>query len=89
MSYGLVNDKCYFCDHEETLVFNEHYTFCPECSAIYTSMMVIEGCDHIQGNAIIALRKPWWKDFKTDKPFIDEDCEVCSICGTGCVADGW
>lgn len=92
MSFGIVDEKCYFCGHEQTVIFNEHYTFCPECSAIYTSMMVIEGCDHIKSNAVIALRKPWFKDFKCDKPYIeegDEGNEVCSECGLSVIADGW
>ncbi len=95
MSYGFVATKCYFCGHKETLSFREHYTFCPECSAIYTNMIVIRGCDHIKNDATIALRKPWYHDMMRGKSFVVAGSigagirDHCFECKAEIVADGW
>jgi len=47
--FAVVDEKCYFCDHAITVMFNEHYTFCPSCAAIYnTSTIQTAGCSHIK-----------------------------------------
>jgi len=93
MNYGFVNKPCFFCGGKETLLFNEHYHFCPECSAIYTNMIVQKGCKHIHGDAIVALREPWFDGFRQtlrhDGKFYLINEMFCSFCGTVCVADGW
>lgn len=89
----IVEDKCYFCGNEETVLFNEHFFFCPSCTAIYTFMIVHEGCEHIQ-NAPVIYRHPWC-ELEEDKPFIytvtldDQAPYRCSECDEVVVADGW
>ena len=44
----MMKEKCYFCGNNRTIGFKEHYIFCPNCSAIYTFMIVQrKTCDHI------------------------------------------
>lgn len=89
--FAISNKKCYFCGKEKTIRFHEHYTFCPDCSAIYTNLMIQEtNCDHIKDGVVVATREPWYK--KSRKiPFIKEkgDIQECSVCGKRCIADGW
>ena len=84
--------SCYFCGNEETILFHEHYTFCPNCSAIYTDLMIQESnCDHVKSGVPVALREPWYAKNR-NVPFIKEDVlgfQKCSVCGKPCIADGW
>jgi hypothetical protein len=84
-------DNCYFCNNEETTLFHEHYTFCPNCSAIYTNLMIQESsCDHVKDGVPVTLREPWYEENR-NVPFIKEkgDEQECSVCGKSCIADGW
>lgn len=84
-------DKCYFCNNEETVLFQEHYIFCPNCSAIYTDLMIQESnCDHIKNGVVVAIREPWYAKNR-NVLFIKEknNEQECSVCGKPCVADGW
>ena len=90
-SFAASCEKCYFCNNEETVLFNEHYTFCPNCSAIYTDLMIQESnCEHIKNGIPVAVREPWYKGSR-NVPFIKEegDMQKCSVCGKLCIADGW
>lgn len=65
----IVEDRCYFCDNNETVLFNEHFFFCPRCTAIYVPITVHSGCEHVAKFAPMLYRYPW-KDHETDKPFV-------------------
>lgn len=90
--FAISNEECYFCGKKETIRFHEHYTFCPDCSAIYTvSIIQRSGCEHIDRGVPEVLRAPWYKEARK-KPYITEEVEGiqrCSICQATCIADGW
>jgi len=90
--FGIEHEKCYFCGQPRTIQFEDHYTFCPNCSAIYTNMMLLRsGCDHITENTPCVLNEPWYKSDR-QKPYMVEtieDTKICSICGAKCESDGW
>ena len=90
--FGIEHEKCYFCGQPRMVLFNEHYYFCPNCSAIYTSMIIQESnCEHIKKDTPYVSRSTWYGD--DGKPYIhdtdDLKKQVCSICGAECVTDGW
>ncbi len=86
--FGIVERPCYFCGQEKTVRFDEHYTFCPSCAAIYTRVSPGEGdCEHSQGGVIQVRHRPWYKDARAGKVY-SEDYK-CSICGGSAVGDGW
>lgn len=92
--FDTVDEECYFCGQPRTIRFSEHFTFCPNCSAIYTvHILQKSGCDHIKDGIPFVLRHPWYAGLKDDKAYIisslHEDKQVCSICGKECIADGW
>lgn len=88
-------DACHFCQHPATVLFNEHYTFCPNCSAIYTVMSVEQGCAHFQDgeSGVLAERVPWYSDDREGKVYATEtgedDSMLCSICHKHVILDGW
>jgi len=87
--FGIVMKKCYFCDQPRTVRFNEHYTFCPNCSAIYSTMILQEShCEHFEGDQAIVIEfEPCYPEYR-DKPYIA--CgDTCSVCGVNVCADGW
>lgn len=92
-NYGISLKPCYFCENENTIEFQEHYTFCPNCTAIYSFMMLWDACGHV-ANAPVIIRYPW-NDNHLDKPFIytalldDPYPYRCSECDVIIVADGW
>jgi hypothetical protein len=80
--------KCALCGYIETVPFHEHYTFCPDCSAIYTQMIVQEkNCDHIKDDTVVVEREPWYKSTREETIYIFED--ACSVCKKKAIADGW
>lgn len=84
-------EKCYFCG-KDAIKFHEHYYFCPECSAIYTYLIVWKSnCKHIKDRIPTATRPPWYKDVRESKAYIEEVGENhrCSICKKPCSVDGW
>lgn len=93
VEFGIEDKPCYFCNHPKTVRFQEHWIFCPDCSAIYTFMIVNEGCDHSK-DAPVLYRHPWF-DRDTNKPFIytalldDQFPYRCSECDELVIADGW
>jgi len=96
--FAIVNEECYFCSHKKTVLFDEHYSFCPDCSAIYTNMIAVETCQHFKDDVIVVVREPWFTYLKKElrdeeKAYIVEDeCSgmgQCSMCGKLCIADGW
>lgn len=93
MSYGTVKEQCPFCKYEETFVFAGHYTLCPNCSAIYTEMMVVEGCEHHKDSALVVSREPWFTEIRekarVETPYVLEDRMLCSKCYKPVNADGW
>jgi 5-methylcytosine-specific restriction endonuclease McrA len=97
--FGIVDEACYFCGHEQVVRFNEHFDFCPSCTAISTNMMTVETCPHFENDAVVASREPWSAGLKKElvdkhRAYIIEDDDgegvgSCSICGKPCIADGW
>jgi len=96
-AFGTVMKKCYFCDQPRTILTNEHYTFCPNCTALYTFMLVQKSnCEHIKDGVPRILHVPNYP-YTIDKPYIYEGYEEeghaifdrCSVCHTNCHADGW
>jgi hypothetical protein len=98
--FVIVSEKCYFCGKDETIVFHEHYTFCSNCSAIYTTTIIqSSGCKHIKGGVPRAIHEPWYKNARERKAYIKERVvkhhhgeeieQYCSICGSICTTDGW
>lgn len=91
--FGIVHKECYFCGQPRTILFNEHYYFCPNCSAVYTFMIVQKAnCEHIKEGVPCAVREPWYKRNRT-KPYIleanDSEQQFCQICQMRCLVDGW
>jgi hypothetical protein len=89
-----IRKECYFCGNPTTVRFHEHYTFCANCSAIYTFMVVHEhNCIHIGAGTPVVSHPPW---YETDKSWIyeyeEDDPGVffkCSVCHADCEVDGW
>ena len=88
-------EKCYFCG-TKTIRFHEHYYFCPECSAIYTYLIIQQSsCTHITTGVDFptVIRVPWYKKVRDNKIYIRDDYkddnQRCSVCSKICVADGW
>ena len=91
--FGIIEETCYFCGQSKVIGFNEHYTFCPECSAIYTFMIIQrKSCEHITDDTPIAERSPWYKEYR-EKPHILSNSygtgQKCSVCSKHVLADGW
>lgn len=81
--------ECYFCNSKDTILFHEHYIFCSECSAIYTTYIVHNaGCGHIQKGIPTVLRLPWYEKARLAKVWLDDEY-CCSICGSQSFVDGW
>ena len=93
--YGFIQEPCFFCGHENVLLHNEHYIFCPHCTALYTDQIVQEGCEHIKKDAIVMIYEPGLKEVREkaqkEKAYLKEENgkQYCSLCGKECVADGW
>ena len=88
--------ECFFCKSREVISFKEHYTFCMECTAIYTECIVVESnCEHIKENAIIAEREPWFFDWRQNLCkkeigyVVGDSSGRCSVCNAIAIADGW
>ncbi len=92
-TFTITENKCYFCNAKETILFNEHYRFCPECSAIYTNMLVLEiQCIHLNIRSPFVTRDCWYVKERRAKAYIKpghDGAQICSWCGTECYADGW
>ena len=86
---GFIKEPCPFCKEEETLRFNEHYNFCPNCTAIYTDMMVERSCEHFDKDALVVTREPGLRGLKYDVTFIDANSQRCNKCKTLCNLGGW
>jgi len=92
--FGIDEEKCYFCGQPRTVRFSEHWIFCPNCSAMYTFMIIVESnCDHIKDNIPYVIKEPWYNKMKHEKPYAhdteDLKMQICSVCGKECVMDGW
>lgn len=86
------NEKCPFCKSEDVVSFKEHYSFCKECTAIYTSSAVVEkNCEHINKESVIVERPPWYKKDRDSVAYIieSEDIAKCSVCGAEVELGGW
>lgn len=83
---------CYFCGNTSVVEFGEHHIFCPNCSAIYTFMILWDACAHVV-DAPVLIRYPWFDD-KLDRPFVyaalldDPYPYRCSECDRLVVAEG-
>ncbi len=79
---------CKFCLSEDLIPVHDHYIFCANCTAIYTSMILIsKSCEHINDGSISVDRVPWYKELRQTFPYIIDD--KCSECGKEAIADGW
>lgn len=90
--YGISDtEPCAFCGNEETVCFNEHWSFCPECAAIYTTMWFHKGCKHIKKTELVVRSEPWYKDVREKVAYtMDNDPKQrCSVCGKRNKLDGW
>ena len=87
--FGIVDRACYFCGQPRTVRHSEHYTFCPNCSAIYSKMILQEShCKHFsEDQAIVIELEPCYPEYR-DKPYIDKG-DICSVCGLNVDANGW
>lgn len=90
--FEIQEKSCYFCNHTKVILFQEHYIFCPDCTAIYTFMTIQKAfCEHIE-NAPVIYRHPWF-DRDTPKPFIyaalldDQSPYRCSECDRAVVIE--
>jgi len=99
--FGISEEDCYFCGQPRTILTNEHYTFCPNCMALYTFMLIHGSeCNHVVGGTPVLLSSIY-KITNANKPHIFEDHEDlysegdpgviyrCSKCLAQCHADGW
>lgn len=92
--FGIITQPCYFCEHEQLVHFHEHYYFCPECSVIYTFLMIQEtNCEHmVKDTQTIPCinNRPWYKEAR-NKLFIYSEFgqQFCSVCDAFVTADGW
>jgi len=87
-----MNESCIFCKSTDLVTFSEHYTFCKNCSAIYTFNAVQEiNCTHITKDSACVERPAWFKADRDSVAYIKElgDRQVCSVCGAEVIADGW
>ncbi|KKM80503.1 hypothetical protein LCGC14_1339270 [marine sediment metagenome] len=86
--FGIVKRKCYFCDQPRTVQFDEHFIFCPNCSAIYSEQILQEShCKHFSGDSAIVVEfEPLF--YPAKKPYVVGG-DICSECGTNVWADGW
>jgi len=98
--FGVVHEECYFCGQPRTILFNEHYIFCPNCAVTYTDMMIQESnCVHIKSGVPVVISNPWYsgyndsnrKSMKTHIYLLDGEStmQFCSKCNLKCIADGW
>lgn len=92
--FGIEPEECYFCGQPNTIGFQEHYTFCPNCAAIYTFSIIQESyCDHIDPDKNIPCvdRIPCYKSDRDKVHIVEDDNgdQRCSICDSICIADGW
>jgi hypothetical protein len=80
--------KCKFCGSENIVDVHEHYTFCTECTALYTKMILEKSnCKHISDSSITVERPPWYKKARESIAYIFN--YKCSVCGKDAIADGW
>lgn len=87
--FGLCNSPCYFCGYQVTLSFNEHYTFCPDCTAIYTECVVEKGCSHIVDHGVFVTKYPWYKSVREKAgPSVTPE-NTCSECNSEIFDGGW
>lgn len=95
---AVIKYPCFFCGISQTVQFDEHYTWCPCCRAVYTYMIIRErGCDHIPGrepdNCPVLVEMPRALEVLEGKTYIEAnefgERQYCSVCGKTCVADGW
>ena len=78
--FAVIDEECYFCNHPITLLFNEHYSFCPSCSAIYAFPMVQKkNCSHVSDTTPVADHPPWFKEYRESKPYIYEEYEDAEV----------
>lgn len=87
-------EKCPFCKSENLVAFHEHYTFCKECTAIYTYYIIRDSkinCEHITKNTVCADRPPWFRNIREATVYIEQTVEshACSVCGAEVIPDGW
>lgn len=92
--FGTVEEECFFCKQPRTIAFNEHYTFCPNCSTIYTYIIILKDkntCSHINGDEPTVIKRPIYK-YVRDKVHIYEagkNSYHCSYCHNTVHIDGW
>ena len=96
--FGIMEVECHFCKQFPIVRFAEHYCFCPNCSAIYTKMIIhSKRCNHVMKNKTpVAIREPWFKSVRQESTYLialaepeDGFTHMCSQCHARVKADGW
>lgn len=92
-AFAVVEGKCHFCNEVELIRFGEHYIFCPNCSVIYTTMVLQStSCEHIKEYTPAVSNDSWFPKYREMRTYIkykSYDDQKCSVCGAPCEADGW
>ncbi len=89
--FGIEDKECYFCHQNKTIRFSEHYTFCPNCSAIYTYYRIVKStCEHIKGGIPFADRLPCFESLIKTPCYIRVGKKyVCNTCQNVVKTNGW
>lgn len=90
-------EECFFCGSKDIILFNEHYTFCKNCTAIYTIMSTGETvCEHFinKDEMVVVERLPWFEKFRNiSEPYVFDTKtaygSICSTCGKEVCDSGW
>lgn len=88
-------ERCYFCNSTDLVFTHEHYVFCKDCMALYTTLIIREWkCGHLNIHSPVVLHQPIYAGLK-NRPHIllapenHTPSQYCSVCKKGCLADGW
>jgi hypothetical protein len=82
--------SCIFCNSENVTRFAEHFTFCKDCSAIYTFPNIVRGCEHTVGKHLpVVLRLPWYEIDFPDMVLELNGQYYCTKCWCRVWLNGW
>lgn len=91
--FGVVEEECPFCGQDRTVLFDEHFYFCPNCTTIYTFPILEKTeCDHLPKDPPLVLRlgnKKRWKPEVEPYAIEGEMSAECSVCGLATTFGGW
>lgn len=94
--FAIVEEACHFCGQPKIVAFNEHFVFCPHCTAIYHTLLLHKSnCKHIKDGVPTVVREPRYpvKDgvvyVKEREEYQQDTWYYCSVCHAPCVVDGY